>query len=133
MSEIPPLTIDPDAPADPVYVLELAEALAEIVRALNRLTLHHEALHYPSEAAGLIQHIATAASRLPQVTAQTGSWLQRERPGAEAAEVLTLLRRAGDDAMRLRRDLAEAAEIMAGMEAAGDDGSDEGKAADGEG
>lgn len=130
MSEIPPLTIDPDAPADPVYVLELAEALAEIVRVLNRLTLHHEALHYPSEAGEVFQHLAVMASRLPQLASQVSGWLEREQQ-ADVAEVVMLLRRAGDDAERLRRDLAGAAEIMAGIEAAGDDGSGEGEAEDG--
>ena len=144
MSEIPPLTIDPDAPADPVYVLELAEALAEIVRALNHLTRHHEALHYPSEADGLVQHLAAAAGRLPQLLSQLSAWLNEEyaegrirMTGGEFPQAVLAvmaaearLGKAAEHAEALRQALESAASVTSCMAAAGDDGSEEGEAED---
>ena len=133
MSEIPPLTIDPDAPPDPVYVLELAEALAEIARALNRLTRHREALHYPSEAHELVQHLAVAAGRLPQLLGQVSRWIGQEQdggrlaapagefagePGRAAVTAMMRLDAAVAAAGHLREDLDEAAQVLAGIAAA---------------
>ena len=146
MSEIPPLTIDPDAPPDPVYVLELAEALAEIARALNRQTLHHEALHYPSEAAGLLQHLDVAVSRLPQLLGQVSGWIGTEHengrirvssgPRAGWSSLATATARGALDeaaaaARTLEGALKTAAREVARMRPAGDDGSGEGQAEDG--
>ena len=66
------------APASPERTLQLAEALAEIVRTLNHLTRHPEALRWPSDADRLIRELATAASRLPQLLEQAAAWLARE-------------------------------------------------------
>ena len=139
MSEIPPLTIDPDAPADPVYVLELAEALAEIARVLNRLTLHHEALHYPSEADTLIQDVSATAGRLPQLLGQVSAWLSEEYAGGRiqmtggefpqavlavmAAEAR--LGKAAEHAEALRQALESVASVTSCM-AAAEDGDEDG-------
>lgn len=73
------VAINIGGPRDPQYVLELAEAFAEIVRALNHITRDHEALLYPSEADRLIREVSSAASRLPQLLGQVGAWLEQER------------------------------------------------------
>ena len=49
------ITVNPDGPADPLYVLELAEGLAEITRALANLTRHHSALGEPPDADALLR------------------------------------------------------------------------------
>jgi hypothetical protein len=73
------LSVTTDGPADPQYVLELANGLAEVVRSLNHQTRHHQALHYPSEADKLIREISLAVSRLPQLLEQVSGWLEAEQ------------------------------------------------------
>jgi hypothetical protein len=57
--------------------LRLARTAAEAVRGLNHLTRHDAGLDQPSDAYDLIAALALAASRLPQLLAQTGLWLDR--------------------------------------------------------
>lgn len=64
------VTIDIDGPREPEYVLELAEAFAEAVRALNHLTMSRESIVYPNQADHLIRCLSSAASRLPQLLEQ---------------------------------------------------------------
>jgi hypothetical protein len=73
------LTITTDAPADPATVTEYGDALPELVRALNHVTRHHEALGQPVNADRLIRNVALAVSRLPQLLSQIGLWLGEEQ------------------------------------------------------
>ena len=73
------ITLNTDGPREPGYVLEVAEGLAESVRTLNHLTRDHEALEYPSEVDRLLREVTSAVSRLDQLLAQAGNWLEAER------------------------------------------------------
>ena len=75
------VTINADGPRDPLYVLELAEGLAEIVRALNHLTRDPVALAHPSEVDTLVRYLAEAAGRVPQLLEQ----VQRRLTGMQTA------------------------------------------------
>jgi len=138
------LTITTNAPADPETVTEYGDALAELVRALNHVTRHHEAMGYPSDADRLIRNVETAVARLPQMLQQVAGWLAEEHAdgrirmaaGAEftqtALAVLAVeakLKKAEAHAEAFRRMLAEAASVMSGM-AARDDGTGEGSGED---
>ena len=68
-----------DAPPSSDYVLELAEAFAQIAALFNHQTRHHEALEYPAQADQLIRDVTLAVSRLPQLLTQAGRWLEAER------------------------------------------------------
>lgn len=72
------LDLSTGTPSSPERTLQLAEAMAEIVRTLNHQTRHHEALRYPSDADRLLREIETAAMRLPQLLDQIGSWVVTE-------------------------------------------------------
>jgi len=73
------ITLNTDGPREPGYVLELAEGLAEAVLTLNHITRDHAALEYPSEADRLLRDVSCAVSRLDQLLAQAGGWLEAER------------------------------------------------------
>ena len=133
------LAINPDGPADPLYVLELAEAFAEITRALNHLTRHHSALGEPADADQLLRYLETAASRLPQLLEQVSGWLAAEEaagrirmadgsgfPGPVVAvgAARGWLERAQADARRLQQALDAAAQVTAHM-AVREDGTEE--------
>lgn len=124
------VALNTGGPADPQYVLEVAQAFAQSVRVLNHLTLHHEALEYPSEADRLIREIATAASRLPQLLGQVSRWLGQEmaegrlripegeyqgRPDMAAVAAMMRLDEAGALAEHLREALDGAASVTATM------------------
>ena len=55
-------------------MLELAEAFAEIPRALNHLTRHHEALEHPAEGDQLAGFLESAAYRERQLAPQIATW-----------------------------------------------------------
>jgi hypothetical protein len=71
------VVLNPGAPPDHLYVLEVAEALAEAVRVLNHQTLHG-ALESPEDADVVVSALATMAHRLPQLLDQVGRWLEAE-------------------------------------------------------
>jgi len=71
------VVLNPDAAVDHLYVLEVAEALAEAVRVLNHQTLHG-ALESPEDADVVVSALATMAHRLPQLLDQVGRWLEAE-------------------------------------------------------
>jgi hypothetical protein len=73
------ISITTDAPADPVTVTEYGDALPELVRALNHVTLHHEAMEYPSDAARLLRNLAIVAGGLPQLLGHVAQWLAAEQ------------------------------------------------------
>ena len=127
------ITIDVDGPREPEYVLELAEAFAEAVRALNHLTMSRESLRYPSEADRLIRSLSSAASRLPQLLGQVSRWLadehaagrleavSGEHAGDTPVAVITArgwLAEAGHLAGRLQVALDAAAAVTSSMAAA---------------
>jgi len=128
------IDLNPDADPSPEHTLQLAEALPEIVRALNHQTRHHEALRYPSDADQLLREISTTARRLPQLLEQVTRWLQQEQeagrvtvtgsryPGpALAVDVTRLhLEVAAADARRLRNSLVAALSVTCEMAAAED-------------
>jgi hypothetical protein len=127
------VTIDVDGPRDPEYVLELAEAFAEAVRALNHLTMSHDAFEYPSQLDTAIRSLSSAASRLPQLLEQVSGWLADEQAigrleivsgehaGDTPVAVITArgwLAEAGHLAGRLQVALDIAAEATSSMAAA---------------
>ena len=73
------LDLSTDAPPCPERTLQLAEAFAEVTRVLNHQTRHHEALRYPAEADRFLREVTSAVSRLDQLLAQAGGWLEAER------------------------------------------------------
>jgi hypothetical protein len=106
-------TIDVHADPDPLYVLELAEALPEIVRALNNQTLHHEAIGDLGQACELLGHMTTAGERHPQLAYQIGLWVsaEQERGGIRIPDsVLAAVR----DNLKKARDGFEAAALSLG-------------------
>ncbi len=132
------VAINIDAPPSPGYVLELAEAAAEIIRALNHLTRHPEALEFPAEGDQLFRYLESAAERMPQLLDQIASWYERRAAAgrlrvvsgdraATAMAVIALRMRA--DAARLSAehlgaDLKYAAGVTTNL-AAREDGSDD--------
>ena len=129
-----PVIIDSSAPPDPGYVLELGEAFAEIPRALNHLTRHHEALEDPYDGDRLIRKLDSAAQRLPQLLDQIASWYEREaadgklevtsgedRKDAPAMAVVAVRMRADAarvSAEQLQSDLASIARVTSTLAAA---------------
>ena len=130
------ISITIGGPPDPGYVLELAEGLAEIVRALNLQTRHHEALESPEDAGVVLSALATMAHRLPQLLDQVGHWLEAEeaagrlevtdgkfagRPGAVANAVRILLDAAAGRFREAETALEAAHQITAALAPAGND------------
>jgi hypothetical protein len=127
------ITIDIDGPRDPQYLLELAEAFAETIRALNHLTMSHDAFEYPSQLDTAIRSLSSAASRLPQLLEQVSGWLadehaigrleivSGEHAGDTPVAVITArgwLAEAGHLAGRLQVALDAAASVTSTMAAA---------------
>ena len=144
MTPEPPysVSLNTDAPADPTYTLELAEAFAQAVRVLNHVTRDHAALGHPADADTLIREITTAVSRLPQLLGQVGTWLRDEQalgriqvtggdwegnPAAAVVAALLRLDAAGAIAPDLQDALEMAASVTCDLAAVdtGEDGSDE--------
>jgi hypothetical protein len=135
------VTITTDAPADPATVTEYGDALPELVRALNHITRHHEALEFPADADRLIRNVSRAASLLPQLLEQITGWLVAEEaagrivmahgsrfPGSDIAlDVARLeLEQAQAYARVLQRALDAVASVTCDMSGVEEDGSDEG-------
>ena len=124
----PPHTValNVDAPPGPDYVTELAEAMAEIVRCMNRQTMYHEALAEPADGYRVFQELSTAAGRLPQLLDQIARWYEREAaagkleavsgewggfPGMAAVAIRMRADAARMTAEQLGADLASLAEV----------------------
>ena len=69
------ISITTSAPPDPATVTEYGDALPELVKALNHLTGHPEAMDGPWDAYRLLLNIEEAVSRLPQLLQQVSSRL----------------------------------------------------------
>ena len=130
------VVLNPGAPPDHLYVLEVAEALAEAVRVLNHQTRHHEALESPEDAGVVLSALATMAHRLPQLLDQVGHWLDAEaqaghlevtsgkfagRPGAVANAVRILLDAAAGRFREAETALEAAHQVTAALAPAGND------------
>jgi len=129
------VVLNPDAAVDHLYVLEVAEALAEAVRVLNHQTLHG-ALESPEDAGVVLSALATMAHRLPQLLDQVGHWLDAEaqaghlevtsgkfagRPGAVANAVRILLDAAAGRFREAETALEAAHQVTAALAPAGND------------
>ena len=65
----------------------LARTAAEAVRCLNHATLGGDGLEQPSDACEVLGELSLAASRIPQLLGQVGTWLAAAlaagRPGCD--------------------------------------------------
>lgn len=93
------VNLNTDGPRDPLYALEVAEALAESVRVLNHLTRDPAALEYPHEVDSLIRDVSLAVGRLPQLLQQAGGRLK-------AMSAAGILRVVSDDYLQTTPDTA---------------------------
>jgi hypothetical protein len=59
----------------PDGTLALARSAAEAIRSLNHATLGGDGLAQPSDAYEVLGELSLAASRLPQLLGQVGTWL----------------------------------------------------------
>ena len=59
----------------PGQALALARTAAEAIRSLNHATLGGDGLGQPADAYAILGELALAASRLPQLLGQVGTWL----------------------------------------------------------
>ena len=100
-----------NAPPSPDYLLELADAVARIIRTMNHLTRQHEALQYPAEVCMVIGELKSAAGGFPQLLGQIGAWLEREQAAGriEVAGDPDASSEAEVIAARINLDLASAA------------------------
>ena len=72
-----PVILDPGAPPDPGYVLEVAEAVARGLEVLCYQTRHREALD-PDAGNQLAGFLDEAVAAIPQLLGQFASWYERE-------------------------------------------------------
>jgi hypothetical protein len=59
----------------PGQALVLARTAAEAIRSLNHATLGADGLGQPADACEVLGELSLAASRLPQLLGQVGTWL----------------------------------------------------------
>lgn len=115
----------------PLSAIELAEAAAEAVRALNHATLPNGGggPRYPSGIYGTLAELATLANRLPQALQQLSTVLQRQHaaghvaidagtryagePAAAVDAAAVFMQVAEQLAVRLGAALGEASEALA--------------------
>lgn len=124
------INLSTDAPPSPERTVKLAETLAEIVRVLDRTTMHREALRYPAGADRVLRELSSAAGRLPQLLDQIAGWVAAERaagritvpdgeyagrPDAAAMAVTVRLERAMVTAAQLQSDIDYAARITCNL------------------
>jgi signal transduction histidine kinase len=131
-----------NAPPSPEYTLELAEALAEVVRVLNHATRHQEALAEPADVHGVIQELSPAADRETQLLSQLAARLEAMRaaggiavpegeyagnPDLAVATARLRLGMAETIAGALREALDDVARVTSTLAAAdtGEDGTDD--------
>jgi hypothetical protein len=107
------VTLNIDAPPDPGYTLEVAEAFAECVRLLNHHTRHDEALEFPAEGDRLLRYLESAAERLPQLIDQVVSWYERRAAAGGLLVVAGDYKGDPDRAVMMLRMRADAARLSA--------------------
>ena len=132
------VALNPDAPPDHLYVLEVVEAASEAIRVLNLQTRDREALESPEDVDVVLSALATLTHRLPQLLDQLGHRLWAEsgagrlevadgkftgRPGL-AVSVTRMSLDAAADRFRDAEGLLEAAhQITATLAPAGHEGA----------
>jgi hypothetical protein len=122
--------LNPGGPHSPQYTRQVAAALAEAVRVLNHATFPPagEALAYPSDMDAVVQELATAVMRFPQLFSQLARWLGEQedagkleinhgpcegRPWRAVATFKALMTDAEGEADRLHRALDRARQVTA--------------------
>ncbi len=141
------VTLNTDGPRDARYLLEVSDAYAKCVRVMNHLTLSDQTLEFPGNADRLVRHLATAASRLPQLLQQVTGWLAAEhaagririvegdyegQPALAVTAAQVYLEDASAAAGTLQQALDTAARVTCDMAAAGT-GDEEGETREGNG
>ncbi|MFF5265377.1 hypothetical protein ACFY4C_41385 [Actinomadura viridis] len=77
------IELRPDGPHSDAYAIEVAQALAEAVRVLNRATALGRGLSEPATAYAIVGGLAGAVGRMPQLLAQVSDYLYDEEFIAE--------------------------------------------------
>ena len=130
------IDLDTDTAPSPERTLQLAQALAEVARALNHCLTDHAALQDPRDVTRLLGSLSSAASGMLQVPGHAAAWLEAEQDRIEVASgpyagrpdqaVLAVRMRLADACPGLKESagwLNMAAEVTSVMTAAGE-GSD---------
>jgi hypothetical protein len=111
----------------PRETLALARAAAGAVRSLNHATLGGDGLAQPADAYEVLGELALAASRLPQLLGQVGTWLAAALaagrlgcddgtdPAAAVAGAWLFISDARSSAAALARDLEHAQQQLAAV------------------
>ena len=111
----------------PDTTLALARTAAEAVRSLNHLTLGGNGLGQPADAYEVLGELSLAASRLPQLLGQVGTWLAAALaagrlgcddgtdPAAAVSGAWLFISDARGSAAALARDLEQARQQIAAV------------------
>lgn len=126
------MTLNVDGPHSPENTRRAAALAAEAIRFLNHATGNRdsEALRYPSDVDAVVQDLAVAVMRMPQLFGQIAQWLGREcdtgrlevrygpnagHPQHAAAQVSALMVAAAEAADRLHTVLDAARQVTASI------------------
>ena len=111
----------------PDQTLALARTAAEAIRALNHATLDADGLGQPADAYEVLGELSLAASRLPQLLGQVGTWLATAlaagrlgcddgtSPAAAVSGAWLFISDARGSAAALARDLEQAQQQLAAV------------------
>jgi len=111
----------------PDGTLALARAAAEAIRSLNHATLGGDGLGQPADAYAVLGELSLAASRLPQLLGQVGTWLAAALaggrlgcddgtdPAAAVSGAWLFISDARASAAALARDLGQAQQQLAAV------------------
>jgi hypothetical protein len=129
------IILNSDLDPDPDCLQEVAEAFALCVRIANDQALSREALAEPEVAAAVLRHLATGASRLPQLAGQIAARMENEhrargirvpegphagQPDVAVISLRSLLTEAAAHAKRLEISLRAAAREAGRMHISGE-------------
>jgi hypothetical protein len=111
----------------PDGTLALARSAAEAIRSLNYATLGGDGLGQPADAYAVLGELSLAASRIPQLLGQVGTWLAAALaagrlgcddgtdPAAAVSGAWIFLSAARGSAAALARDLEQAQQQLAAV------------------
>jgi len=111
----------------PDGTLALARTAAEAIRSLNHATLGGDGLAQPADAYAVLGELSLAASRLPQLLGQAGTWLAAAlaggrlgcddgtSPAAAVSGAWLFISDARGSAATLARDLEQAQQQLAAV------------------
>jgi hypothetical protein len=111
----------------PDGTLALARSAAEAIRSLNHATLGGDGLGQPADAYAVLGELSIAASRLPQLLGQVGTWLAAALaggrlgcddgtdPAAAVSGAWLFISDARGSAAALARDLGQAQQQLAAV------------------